>query len=271
MKVRNIFFVLLMIFVVLVISIPTLLGAFGTIPPEHLRSIAKQYLFLSYNPYNKSLWSASPEVVAAIVWDYRGLDTLYETMVFYTAIIGALMLYSEILGSKDVIGGKGLSFIVKRGTAIVLLAILAVGISTVLHGMITPGGGFQGGAIMAVAPIVALIVFSRTFLDKSKLTYAHFISIRSLALLGVILAPLIPLISNAFIFQNQAKSLPIFQSPIFFTYPSTIIDVPMGGLIAILNIFEGIAVFSAFALAFMILLYSEELSRKPLEGEDIGY
>ncbi|MEM4788307.1 MAG: MnhB domain-containing protein [Ignisphaera sp.] len=268
MKVRDVLFVLLMIFVILVLSIPTLLGAFGVLPSEDLRLIAKQYLYLSYNLYNKSLWSASPEVVAAIVWDYRGLDTLYETMVFYTAVVTALMFYSEILGSKDIIGGRGLSLIVKRGTSIVLLVILAVGTSTILHGMLTPGGGFQGGAIMAVAPVIAVIVFSRVFIDRSKLTYAHFVTLRSIALLGIILTPLIPVIvtfGNAFIFQNQAKNVSNFS------YPQTIVDVPMGGLITIMNIFEGIAVFSAFALAFAILLYSEELSKKPLEGEDIGY
>uniref|UniRef100_A0A7C2Z951 Sodium:proton antiporter n=1 Tax=Ignisphaera aggregans TaxID=334771 RepID=A0A7C2Z951_9CREN len=268
MRSRDIAFALLILSILLILAVPTFLGALGSLPPENIRSLARSILGLTFNPYNKSLWTASPEAVAAIIWDYRGLDTLYETMVFYTAIIATLMLYREVLGSRDEVRGRGLSLIVKRGTAIALPAIVVVGLSTVLHGMLTPGGGFQGGAIMAVAPVVALIVFSRSIIEESRLTYAHLVALRSLALLGIVLVPLIPIIvtfGNAFIFQNQAKAL------YSFTYPSTVLDVPMGGLITFLNIFEGIAVFSAFTLAFTILLYSEKVSRKAVEGEDIGF
>jgi multicomponent Na+:H+ antiporter subunit B len=268
MKLRNIFFIALIAFITFILLIPTLLGSIGVIPPKDVRDIAKLYLYLTYNQYNRSLWAATPEAVTAIVWDYRGLDTLYETMVFYTAIIAALMLYSEILGYRDTVGGIGLSFIVKRGFSIVLLAIIAVGFSTILHGMLTPGGGFQGGAIVAVAPVIGIIVFSRRIFDYSKLSYKYLVALRSIALIGIVLTPLIPIIvtlGNAFIFQNQVKVLARFS------YPSTIIDVPMGGSLTFLNTFEGIAVFTAFMLAFLILLYSEDLSKKPLEGEDIGY
>jgi multicomponent Na+:H+ antiporter subunit B len=268
MKLRDVLFIALIIFVTFILLIPTLLGSIGATPPGDLRNIAKLYLYLTYNIFNKSFWTASPEAVTAIVWDYRGLDTLYETMVFYTAIIAALMLYSEILGQRDVVGGIGLSFIVKRGFSIALLAIIAVGFSTVLHGMLTPGGGFQGGAIVAVAPVIALIVFSRKLFDYSKLSYRFLVALRSLALTGIVLVPLIPLaltLGNGFIFQNQVKT------SASFSYPSTIIDVPMGGSLLLLNLFEGIAVFTAFMLAFIVLLYSEDLSKKPLEGEDIGY
>lgn len=268
MRVRDAVFILLMIFIASILLIPTLFGAIGSIPAEDLRPIAKQYLYLTYNPYNKSLWTASPEAVSAIVWDYRGLDTLYETMVFYTAIVIALMLYSEVLGQKDIIGGKGLSFIVKRGLSITMIAIIVIGASTILHGMLTPGGGFQGGAIMAVAPVIALVVFSRLFVDRSRLTYTHYIILRGLALIGIITIPILPIVitlGNAFVFQNQAKLLSSFS------YPVAVLDVPMGGSILFLNIFEGIAVFTAFTLAFAILLCSEELSKKPIEGEDIGF
>lgn len=268
MRGKLVIFSALLLLVLTTLLVPTLLGAVGFLPPEEPRAIAKHYLRLTYNPFNVSLWTASPEAVSAIVWDYRGLDTLYETMVFYVAILAALMLYSEILGAKDVIGGVGLSVVVKRATVIAMMAIIAVGASTVLHGMVTPGGGFQGGAIMAVAPIIAIITFSRYFADRSGLRYSHYIIMRSLALAAIILLPILPVLmtlGNAFLFQNQAKPM----SP--FSYPSRVAGLPAGGLVLLLNLFEGVAVFSAFALAFIILLYSEALTKKALEGEDVGY
>lgn len=274
-KHRDALFIILMFTIFVLILMPSLFGviprirgAIGPIPPENLRKLAIVFLNTTFNLFNKMLWTASPEAVAAIVWDYRGLDTLYETIVFYTAIIGCLALYREVLGKVDISKGEGLSFIVKKVTAIAMAGIAVVGASTVLHGMLTPGGGFQGGAILAVAPTVAIVVFSRLLIDKSRLTYGMAIAIRNMAIIGIVLVILIPFVftlGNAFVFQNQPKNLSMFS------YPSQILDVPMGGTIWFLNLFEGLAVFAAFYLAFKVILYSESTAKELIEGEDYGY
>ncbi|MEM2008843.1 MAG: Na(+)/H(+) antiporter subunit B [Ignisphaera sp.] len=267
-KHREMIFITLLIVIMLVILIPTLLGGIGPIPHGDIRPLAKAYLNSTFNIYIKDLWTASPEAVAAIVWDYRGLDTFYETIVFYTAIVSCLILYREILGKRDISKGEGLSIVVKRVTAISLLGILVVGASTVLHGMLTPGGGFQGGAIMAVAPVIVIIVFSRLLVDTSRLSYSKVVTFRNLAILGIALTALIPIIlgfGNAFIFQNQ------YKRSTNFSYPTYIFDVPMGGSLWFLNLFEGLAVFMAFYLAFNIILYSEEVSKEVILGEEYGY
>ncbi|MEM1541958.1 MAG: sodium:proton antiporter, partial [Ignisphaera sp.] len=96
-KHREMIFDILLIVIILLVLIPTLLGGIGPLPPREIRPLAKAYLNSTLNIYNKDLWTASPEAVAAIVWDYRGLDTFYETIVFYTAIVSCLILYREIL------------------------------------------------------------------------------------------------------------------------------------------------------------------------------
>lgn len=267
-KYREIVFIVLLIIVVLLITIPSLLGAVGPIPPEDVRPLAKVYLNSSLNIFAKELWTASPEVVSAIIWDYRGLDTFYETIVFYTAIISCLMLYREVVGKSDIVKGEGLSIIVKKTTIISLLGITVVGISTILHGMLTPGGGFQGGAILAVAPVIAIVVYSKFIIDKSRITYGRAIVIRNIAILCLALVALIPLIigfGKSFVFQNHYKQLTNFS------YPTQILDVPMGGSIWFLNLFEGIAVVMAFYLAFNTILYSEETSKETILGEEYGY
>ncbi|MEM0027455.1 MAG: MnhB domain-containing protein [Ignisphaera sp.] len=265
---RDVVFVSLPIITIALILIPTLLGAIGPLPPIDVRDLAKTYLYFTLDIYNKSLWAASPEAVTAIVWDYRGLDTFYETIVFYTAIIGCLALYREVVRKPDRSKGEGLSIVVKKATAIAMLGIVAVGASTVLHGMLTPGGGFQGGSIIAVAPVLAIVVFSRILVDYSKITYEKAIMLRNLSIIGIALTALAPLIislGNAFIFQNQVKAYTTFS------YPSSILDVFMGGSLWFLNLFEGIAVSMAFFIAFKVLLYTEETSKEVLIGEDYGY
>ncbi|MEM4464127.1 MAG: Na(+)/H(+) antiporter subunit B [Ignisphaera sp.] len=270
-RIRDAIFIASIVFAVTILAVPTLLGALGHMPPVDVRTIAIKYLNNTYNPFNQSIWTSSPEAVTAIVWDYRGLDTLFETAVFYSAIIAALALYREILGKKDTLEGRGLSIIVQRSTAISMVGILVVGFATILHGQLTPGGGFQGGAIAAVTSVVAIVVFSRLFIDRSRLSYKHLLVIRNTALVGIALTAIIPLIfqlfsnQTTFIFQNQGKAMS------GFSYPHTIADAPMGGSIWFYNLFEGLAVVSAFSLAMIIVFYSEELSRKTIEGEESGF
>ena len=130
--------------------VATIGGALGPLF-DGVRPLAEFYLFNVFNAHNATLTAMSPEAVTSIVWDYRGLDTLFETVVFYMAIIGCVALYRGIELIKD--GPEvGLSRIVKTVTKILIVVNIAVAASIALHGHLTPGGGFQAGAAMAVAP-----------------------------------------------------------------------------------------------------------------------
>ena len=67
--------------------------ATGVIPQIDLRNLASFYLQNTENISNKYVWAASPEAVTAIVWDYRGFDTLFETSVFFLAIIACIAAF----------------------------------------------------------------------------------------------------------------------------------------------------------------------------------
>jgi len=261
----------LILILVLSLTYLTYLGGLGELPPNDVRLIAKNYLNLTYNPYVKTLWASSPEAVTAIVWDYRGLDTLFETVVFYGAVLAAITLFRKIAKEKDLLQSKGMSVVVKRTTAIVTVAMLTVAFSTALHGHLTPGGGFQAGAIGAVAPLVMIVVFGKRYLEDRGLSYRRLLSLRNLALTGIGVTS-IALFTYAliqggfsFIFQNQGKSL----SP--YSFPSYTLDVPSGGTLLFFNVFEFLAVLAGFTLVFLILLGSDELLSKEFEGGENGY
>ncbi len=266
---KGISFIILLIIVLISLIVVTSLGALGPLLREELRPIAVKYLNNTYNPHTE-LWAASPEAVTAIVWDYRGLDTFFETSVLFGGVIGVLMLFREITrGSDPYLRGLGLSFIAKRSTSIITIFILIIGIATILHGQLTPGGGFQGGAIAAVAPVLLLVVFSKKVLEGLK--YRDVIALRSLGLIGIsITASAIGILAvmcggQGYIFQNQAK--PSSQ----LSMPSQILDVPMGGTLWFLNIFEGFAVIFAFIIAFIIFLSSDNILSESIKGEDHAY
>ncbi len=246
--------------------------ATGAIPQTDLRQLADFYARNTLNSNDKFLWSASPEAVTAIVWDYRGFDTLFETSVFFLAIIACVAIFEVEMprrnkGEKLAKHSSGLSVIVKTITKIVGLIIICVSASIALHGQLTPGGGFQGGAALAVLPILFIMAMSRFALEDRKVSRSSMLIMRSLGLLGigttVILPLLIGLVTHnpAYIMQNQIKP----GAPV--SLPSMIADRMMGGSLWLLNLSEYLAVGAGFALTFLLLSLPESFFKKILESE----
>jgi len=258
----------IVIFVV-AISYVISIGGIGPLPFSGTRLLAQIYLYTTYNPSIPNLTVGAPEAVTAIVWDYRGLDTLFETSVMFLAIISALTLFRGIeLPVSQSDEDKGMSIIAKTMTRIILPMILVVAASLGFHGHLTPGGGFQGGATAAVASLLIVIIFSVYFLSK-RLSINAAILMRSLGLLGIGIATFLVLVMGlimglpAYIFQNQPK----FLAPVGL---SSIIgngDIITGGTLLIFNISETFAVFMGFSALFLLLFTPEESIRKVIEKE----
>lgn len=99
--------------------------------------------------------------VSAINFDYRGIDTLGEEFILFASVLGAVVLLREAEEKKQRIPDQREDRKVPLPSEAVLGWSLATmgftvlfGIYVVLHGQTTPGGGFQGGAILATAPIL---------------------------------------------------------------------------------------------------------------------
>src|SRR6202007_2458153 len=52
---------------------------------------------------------------------------------------------------------EGSSEALRAMSLAIIPAILAIGIYIVVHGQLTPGGGFQGGVILAAGPLVVFL------------------------------------------------------------------------------------------------------------------
>lgn len=74
---------------VAVLGLTLAYGALGLPSFGFVRPLALYYL-------NGTLaQTAATETVQALIWDYRGFDTLGETSVFFIAVIGVLALLSR--------------------------------------------------------------------------------------------------------------------------------------------------------------------------------
>ena len=98
-----------------------------------------------------ALLRRTPNVVTSVNFDQRGLDTFGEEAILFASVVGAVTLLrpgKDEHVSRPPTGGKVLQ--ATRFAAYVLLPVtLVVGADVVLHGHLTPGGGFQGGVILA--------------------------------------------------------------------------------------------------------------------------
>ncbi|MEM4848322.1 MAG: MnhB domain-containing protein [Ignisphaera sp.] len=249
----------------------TLGGISFFLPPLTVRSLAQIYLETTFN-INFNISPLVPEAVTAIVWDYRGLDTLFETSVMFLAIVGALMVFrglSEELLIHQRFSEGGLSIIVKTVTRLVIVMIIAVGASLALHGHLTPGGGFQGGATIAIAPMIMITTFSVHFLAK-RLAIKKAVLIRSIGLAMIAITAYIVLIialtegGYAYIFQNQAK----IGSP--YSIPSYVGGTTvLGGTLLLFNLAETLAVAFGFMVLFILITIPETLAREVVcKGEE---
>ena len=88
-------------------------------------------------------------MVTSIVVSYRGFDTLGEITVLFTAAIGLGTLLAGPNKEKSSDTVEPSSLIVYTGCRFLFPVLMLVGAYIFIHGHLSPGGGFQGGAIVA--------------------------------------------------------------------------------------------------------------------------
>jgi multicomponent Na+:H+ antiporter subunit B len=97
--------------------------------------------------------------VTGVTFDLRGFDTLGEELILFVAALGAAVLLraqrserrAEQAAEADEQRGPATADALRALGAVLVGPVLLLGIYVVVHGALTPGGGFQGGVILAGA------------------------------------------------------------------------------------------------------------------------
>jgi multicomponent Na+:H+ antiporter subunit B len=112
--------------------------------------------------------TGAANMVTAVLADYRGYDTLGETVVIFTAGLACLLVLgtlgeasSEGSAEDDRMAYSFGSDVVDVSTRLLIPFIFLFAAYVVVHGHTSPGGGFQGGAILGAALIVIRLVRGR--------------------------------------------------------------------------------------------------------------
>jgi len=95
--------------------------------------------------------TGATNIVTSVVANYRGFDTLGEVTILFTAALGVGAVLSIGRKRKNNIKHQPASLILRTGCRFLFPLILLVGAYIFIHGHLTPGGGFQGGAVVASA------------------------------------------------------------------------------------------------------------------------
>lgn len=145
---------------------------------EELTPLADHYV--SHGPEE----IGGPNIVTSIVVTYRGLDTLGEVAVLFlaTAGVGFLLAKRENLGRKR----RRASELLKTGAMFLVPVLILFGVFIFTHGHLTPGGGFQGGVIIASAILLILLSESNVHLNHTVLVWLESLSGASYVLLGLL-------------------------------------------------------------------------------------
>jgi multicomponent Na+:H+ antiporter subunit B len=141
-------------------------------------------------------------LVTAVVVTYRGLDTLGEVTVLFISAAGVgLLLRRTRRNQKDDKGlkkgdraeetananiHKPASEIVETATELLLPMIILFGVYVFMNGHLSPGGGFQGGAIIASGTMFLLLALPESHISRLMIAITESLSGFSYVVVGVL-------------------------------------------------------------------------------------
>jgi multicomponent Na+:H+ antiporter subunit B len=113
---------------------------------------------------------ATANVVASVNFDQRALDTLGEETILLGSVTGVMALLRPAIEEREYNApGRRTALDATRLVGYLLLPVtIALGIDLVVHGHLTPGGGFQGGVVLAAGLHLLYITGSFRALDRLR-------------------------------------------------------------------------------------------------------
>jgi len=139
---------------------------------------------------SRTVETGSANAVTAVVVSYRGFDTLGEVTVLFLAATGIGMLFSGRREAPDSSSGTPIapppSEMMTSGVRLLFPVLLLFGVYVIVHGHLSPGGGFQGGVIIATAFLLRMLADRQAVLPDGVLTLLESLSGSGFVLFGLL-------------------------------------------------------------------------------------
>ena len=141
----------------------------------------------AYYAQNAAKQVGAANIVSAIVVTYRGFDTLGEVTILFLA--AAIISFVLKMKKEDVVPKRDISpnsEILVYSSQVIVPVIFMVGIYIFINGHLTPGGGFQGGAVIASGVLLMVLANPRLKVNHTVVAYVESISGIAFVVLGVL-------------------------------------------------------------------------------------
>jgi len=125
-------------------------------------------------------------LVTSVIVTYRGLDTLGEVAVLFIATAGVGFFLRREDKKEEERKKRGSSQILHSGTAFLFPLILVFGVYIFIHGHLTPGGGFQGGVVIATGMVLLLLSRISTKINHTVLHLVESLAGSTYLVIGIL-------------------------------------------------------------------------------------
>ncbi|CQR48038.1 putative monovalent cation/H+ antiporter subunit B [Paraliobacillus sp. PM-2] len=206
---------------------------------HNLESNSKRYLSDHYISEGVQETGAI-NIVTSVLYDYRAFDTLGEATVLLTA---AAILSFLVPITKDKMRGTPFTIIVSQTTQVFIPFLAILGMYLIFFGHLAPGGGFVGGVVIALIPILLTITYRVEFSeykfkpDKKKVS-------EDIGAIGFVLIGLLGILTGSNFLANGQANVSLGDAG----------ELISAGLIPYLNIMIGIKVGAGLAIIFNSLI-----------------
>ena len=154
---------------------------------------------------------------------------------------------------------EGLSLIVQNIVSLLFPLALIFSFYIILFGHVTPGGGFQGGAVGASAVVMLIVAFGAKKIHE-KMGHDNMSIVESTGALIFILTGLIGLIVASTFLSNFLVGTSLFgEIPSWGSNPGILNS---GGILPILNIAVGMKVIAGLSAVVLLMALAMEGKKK---------
>lgn len=211
------------------------------------------------------------DIVTGINFDLRAIDTLGEEFILFSSVVGALVLLRQEKNKKECNfedQSKSRTEIPIQSEAVKVWTLwmtgptVLFGFYVITHGQISPGGGFQGGVILATVPLIAYLAWDyKTFKAIANEGWVEFLE--ALGVISFLLIGIFPLCKDKKFLENF---LPL----------RALGNVFSGGTIPLISLTTGLEVAAGFVVlisAFLQKTLDQDepgISESKEDGKDRG-
>jgi multicomponent Na+:H+ antiporter subunit B len=131
---------------------------------------------------------ASANAVTTVVVSYRGFDTLGEVTVLFLAATGIALFFGAHPGGRAAqprARRRPPNEMMVTGIRLLFPVLVLFGVYIVVHGHLSPGGGFQGGVVIATAFFLRMLADPDFLLDHGWVRLLESLSGSGFVLFGL--------------------------------------------------------------------------------------